>query len=328
MTRPVAIVGIAEILLGVCWTAASFAQPYPSKPIRIVVPYPPGFSVDLAGRLLGAIVAESMGQTAVVENRPGGATLIGMMDCAKAPPDGHVLCVTTADSLSFNPALFSDLPYNADTDFAPIMSLASTNGMLVANINAPFTSFKDLVGYAKANPGIVNWGTWGPASRPDMYLRWINHQLGLNIVAIPYKGAAQSYPSVSSGETHITYMGQGEAAPFLKAGKVKPIAILTDRRSRLMPGVPTLSEEGADPRLPGYIGLFTAGGAPIGIVDRLNVEFAKAIRTPKAQAFYIQFTWDAVENTPAEFTQFLRKDRENVANVFRSIGIKPTSIQK
>ena len=307
-----------------CASTIAGAQSFPAKPIHVIVPFASGGLVETMARALGAVVQESTGQPFVVETRPGGSSIIGMLACAKAAPDGYTMCFTVADSLSYNPALFSDLPYNADTDFAPVINMGWSNNLLVANAKAPFNTYKEMISYAKAHPGALNWATWGPASLPDLYLQWIKRQAGVDITAIPYKGAAGGNPAVISGEADITYMGFGVATPHIKAGKIKPIVTIGDRRTSLMPNLPSLAEEGGDPGLRGYFGAFAPGKTPKPIVDRLNAELAKAIRTPKMQEFYRTYTLEAVDNTPEQFAKFVKSDRETAAKVFRSIGVKPS----
>jgi tripartite-type tricarboxylate transporter receptor subunit TctC len=301
------------------------AQAFPAKPINIIVPYAAGGTVDAMARLAGSLLTESLGQPVIVDARPGASSIIGMQACAKAVPDGHTMCFTVQDSLSYNPAMFSDLPYNADTDFAPIINLGFANTLIIANVNAPFDTYKEMIAYSKAKPGALNWATWGAASMPDVYLRWIKRQFGVDIVAIPYKGAAQANPAVVSGEAHITYIGFGVAAPFIKAGKWKPIVAIGDRKSRFMPALPTLAEEGGDPGLPTYFAAFAPGATPKPIVDRLNSELAKVLRTSKMQAFLTNYTLEYIENTASQFAEFVKRDRETAGKVFRSIGIYPTA---
>jgi tripartite-type tricarboxylate transporter receptor subunit TctC len=313
----------AAALAAACGSVA--AQTFPSRPVTVIIPFAAGGSVDAVVRALGPLVTESTGQPVVVENRPGGSSIIGMLACSRAAPDGHTICVTTADSLSFNPALFSDLPYNPDTDFAPIINLGTTNGSLVAHVKAPFNSYREMVNYAKAKPGALNFATWGPASRPDLYLQWIRRIEGIDIVAIPYKGAGQGNPAVLSGEAHVTYMGVGLASQQIRAGKLKALVTLDDKRSTFMPDVPTLTEEGGDPKLPSYFGAFAPGKTPRPVLERLNAELARATRAPKMQELYRSLTMERVENSVDDFAAFTRRDRENAAKVMRSIGIKPSA---
>jgi tripartite-type tricarboxylate transporter receptor subunit TctC len=207
-----------------------------------------------------------------------------MEACANAKPDGHTVCLSVADSLSYNPQLFAHLPYNPDQSFAPVIRLAWTNNLLVAHAKTPFNSYKDMIAYAKANPGKLNWGTWGPATLPDLYLRWISFLAGVRIQAIPYKGAAQANPAVYSGEVDITYMGFGVAAPQIAAGTIKPLVAVGDRRSPFMPEFPSLAEASGDPGLAGYFGLWAPGGTPQRIVARLNAEFASGVAAKPSRA--------------------------------------------
>lgn len=302
----------------------AWAQSYPSKPIRMIIPFSGGV-LDGLGRVIGNLVRESIGQPLLMEARPGASSIIGMLACAKAAPDGYTICITNSDSLSYNPARFSDLPYNAEADFVPVINLSWTNGSLVANANAPFNTYKEMIAYAKAKPGALNFGTWGPASMPDLYLLWMRHRTGVDIAAIAYKGGAQAYTAVISGEVDLTYMGIGNALQYIKGGKVKPVVLFGDKRSSLMPNMPTLEEEGGDPALRSYFGVFAPAKTPKAIVDRLNAEFSKAIRTPKVQEYYRNYTLEFEDNTPEAFAAFLKADRENTAKVFRSIGIRPVA---
>ena len=303
------------------------AQTYPNGLIRIIVPYAAGGVTDSLARITGAQVAEAVGQPVIIENRPGASSMLGMQACANAKPDGYTICVTVADSLSYNPQLFASLPYDPEQSFAPVMRLALTNNLLVANAKTPFNSYKEMTAYAKANPGKLNWATWGPATLPDLYLRWVSSQAGVKIQAIPYQGgAAQANPAVYSGEADITYMGFGTAAPQIAAGAIKPLVAVGAKRSVFMPELPSLGEEGGDPGLQGYFGLFAPSGTPQPIVQRLNAEFTKALSTPQAQAFYKNSTLVAQANTPDEFAAFAKADLEAAAKVFRSMGITPQSV--
>ena len=170
------------------------AQTYPNGPVHIIVPYSAGGLADALARTAGAKVSEALGVPVVVEDRPGASSIIGMEACANAKSDGQTLCLTVADSLSYNPQLFARLPYDPDKSFASVVRLAWTNNLLVANAKTPFNNYKEMIAYAKANPGKLNWGTWGPATLPDLYLRWIASRAGVDITAIPYGGAGKANP--------------------------------------------------------------------------------------------------------------------------------------
>ena len=215
--------GVAALSMG---TAAS-GQAFPSRPIRMIIPYVPGGAIDASARAVGQSVSESIGQPILIENRPGGSSIIGMQACAKSPPDGYTLCMTVADSLSYNPHMFKNLPYDPYRDFAPVINLVRGVSMLFAKGNAPFNSMKEMVAYAKNNPGKLNWATWGVASIPDIYLQWLKHQAGVDIAAVPYKGAGHAVPATLAGETDLTFMAIGAVLPHIRAGKAKPLAVVS-----------------------------------------------------------------------------------------------------
>jgi tripartite-type tricarboxylate transporter receptor subunit TctC len=316
---------IAACALALGLSAPALGQLPAGKPMRIIVPYAAGGVTDAVARAVAARLGEIAGRPVLVDNRPGGSTMIGMQQCAKADADGLTTCITVPDSLSYNPQLFTNLPYDAEKDFAPVINLGFTNNLLVANAGVPFDSYKGMLAYAKANPGKLNWGTWGAATIPDVYLRWVARQTGVDIVAVPYKGSAGTIPAVLSGEVHITFMGFGTALPHIKSGKMKALVAVGDRRSVYMPDLPTLAEQGGDPGLVSYFGIFAPAATPKAVIEQLNAEFAKAVRTPQVQEFYKSYTIDSAVSSAEQFAAFVKADRENAAKVFQSIGIKPTA---
>ena len=214
------------------------AQQFPAKPIRIIVPTSPGGLNDLVSRSLGAQVSDSVGQPVLVENRPGAGSMIGMAALAKSPPDGYTVGITTSEPLTYNPLLYTKLPYDRDNDFVPVTQLVAIPGVLVAHPSAPGRLFPDFIAYAKANPGKLNYATWGAASLPAVYLDWITGQNKVSITAVPYKGAGLAVPATVAGEVHFTYIGLGFVMPQIKAGKLKAIAVATtSKRSSALPDV-------------------------------------------------------------------------------------------
>lgn len=317
------LIRAAAVLLGAACMQSAFAQAFPAKPIRIINPFAAGGLLDGTLRALGQQITESVGQTVIIENRPGGSTFIGMSACAKAPPDGYTVCATTPDSLSYNPLLFTNVPYDAERDFAPVTNLVFTNNLIVAHASAPFNTFKEMIAYAKANPRKVNWGSWGVGSIPHVYLEAITREFGIQLTHVPYKGAGQAFPAIVAGEIHVTYGGLGFSIPHIKSGKLKPLAT-TPARSTLLPDVPTLKELGAEVGLPSYFGVFAPAKTPMPVLEKLSAEFAKALRAPRIQEFLKTQTLEPVGNSPAEFAAFVKADRANAQKVFRSMGIKPT----
>lgn len=312
-------------LLGTLAAQLAAAQAYPSKPITIIVPYGPGGVTDGVARAVGAEMASSMGQPVVILNRPGAGTAIGMRECAKAAPDGYTLCISAPDSLSYNPQIFTNLGYDPDKDFTPITNLAWTSNLLVARGDAPFNTYKEMVAYAKSKPGVLNWGTWGEGTLPDVYLRWTRHMTGTDITAVPYKGLAPNLIALRTGEIDITYLGFGTALAQMTTGKVKPLVTVGKQRSQLMPNLPDLEEEGGDPGLRSYFGVYAPAKVPPAIVNRLNAEFANAIHSSKLEQFRQAYTLEPVGNSAANFAEFAKADRLNAAKVFKTMGFKPTN---
>ena len=312
------------VLLFVFFAGTSGAQTFPSRPIQVIVPYGAGGVTDAIARIVVPHVSESVGQPVLVENRPGASTMIGMAACAKAAPDGYTVCITVPDSLSYNPHLFTKVLYDPDRDFIPVTNLGWSSNLIAANANAPFKNFREMIAYAKSKPGALNWGTWGEGTLPDVYLKWVAHQAGIKITAIPYKGAAQLNPALYAGEVDITYLGFGTALPQIKAGKIRALVAVGSRRSPYMPDLPTLAEEGGDPGLPSYFGVFAPAKTPQAIIARLNAEFAKAVHVPSAEEALRRFTVEPVGNSSAEFALFVKADRDNAGKVFRMMGIRQT----
>ena len=321
------VVPVMVTFLCALWVHFATAQTFPSKPVRIIVPTTSGGLSDGLARAVGQRVGEAIGQPVIIENRPGGNFNIGMAVCAKAPPDGYTLCLTTPDPLSYNPHLFTSLPFDPDNDFAPVIQLVKINGVIVTRPELPFNSIKDIVAFDKAKPGALNWATLGPGSVSQVYLGWIKNQTGAGIIGVPYKGANQLTAAVLGGEVQLTYVGLGFAMNLIDAGRLKPLAVTGAGRSPALPEVSTLEEQGSDPGLRSWVGVFAPAKTPKPIIDRLNLEFTKALHLPAIQAFLKTQTFEPVGNSPAEFGEFLKADRANAGRIFKTLGIGPGNAQ-
>ncbi len=313
------------VLLGLMAGGGAIGQSYPAKPIKIIVPYPAGGINDALARTLAAGMKDELGQAVLVENRAGAAGIPGMQACASAPPDGYTICMTVQDSLSFNPILFSSLPYDAKDGFTPITNLGWTNGLIVVNAKSGINSYRELIAAAKASPGKLNWGTWGEASQPDILLKAITSHEDVNITPIPYKGAGQANPAILAGEVDLTYMGIGNAMQHIESGRLKPLALTGRQRAASLPGLPTLAELGADTGLAAYFAAFGPAKIPAPILDRLHSAIVKSAQTPAAQQFYKSYTLTFVGDTPAKFGEFLKADQANAYRIFKQWGFKPAN---
>jgi tripartite-type tricarboxylate transporter receptor subunit TctC len=310
---------LAALLLSALAPVA-IAQAFPAKPVRAILPYAAGGLLEVTVRTIGQAFSEGVGQPLIVEPRPGGSTFIGMVACKDAAPDGYTICVTTGESLSYNPHLFKNLPYDPERDFAPVTNLAFPNNIIVASAKAPFNTYRELIAYAKANPGKVNYGTWGPGSTPHLYLEAINRAFNIDIAAVPYKGAGQAYPAIVAGEVDVTFGGLGFSMPFIKSGKLKPL-VISPFPSSMLPDVPAMKDIGGEPATKTYFGMFAPGRTPKPVLDRLSSEFAKALKAPKIQEFLAAQTLVPVGNTPEEFAAFVKADREGAGKLFKEMGI-------
>jgi tripartite-type tricarboxylate transporter receptor subunit TctC len=317
---------IAAATLLFAGTAA--AQTYPTKPVRIIFPATAGSLFDGFARAMSIPLSESFGQQVIVENRPGASTTIGMSACAKSPPDGYTICTAVPDSLTYNPLLFTNLPYDPDNDFVPVSNMLLVPAMLAAHPSAPFRSMKELIAYAKANPGKVNWGTWGPATIPEVLMNWVKHHASVDITGVPYKGGGQAWPALIAGETHITFIGLHFGMPQVKAGKAVPVAVTSAKRNADYPAIPSMFEDVPDTGLGDtWYGMFLPAKAPRALVDRLHAEVVKGLQHQKVQAFMKTNGIEPVGSSPQEFADHLKRERAAAARVFKTIGLKAGTLQ-
>jgi tripartite-type tricarboxylate transporter receptor subunit TctC len=315
-------------LIALLACSGALAQPFANRPVRVIFPATAGSLLDTYLRAVVSQVADNTGQTMIVEDRPGASAVIGMSACAKSPPDGTTICTAIPDALTYNPLLFTNLPYDPDNDFVPVTNMTLVPGLLAARADAPFKSLKELIAYAKANPGKINWGTWGAATIPEIYMNWIAHHAGVQITGIPYKGGGAAWPAMIAGETQVTFIGLGFAQPQIRAGKAIPLAVTSPRRSKTAPNIPSLAEEVPDPGLADtWFGVVMPAKTPRPLIDAIHREFVKAVQSQKVQDFMTQQTMEGVGSSPAEFTEFLKGQRAAAARVFQTLGLKPSSGQ-
>ena len=262
-------------------SAAQAADPYPSKPIRLVLPQPPGGAVDLVGRLLAQRMSESLGRTVVVDNRPGANGIIAAETVAKAAPDGYTLFLSVDTNLVVNPALYPQLPYDPYRDFAPISAVARVGLTLVTNPALPVKSVAELIALAKSRPGELNYASLGSGTQQHLGMELFKSMAGVDITHIPFKGTADAMGAVMNGSVSMMFTGLPSAIAQSAGGKVKVLAVTSLERSALLPEMPTVSEAGVkDFELSAWFGLLAPTGTPAAIVERLSREVASAIANP------------------------------------------------
>ena len=316
----------AALFLSLSWVggATAQAQAYPSKPIRIVVPYGAGGGIDVISRLVGERLSQRLGQPVLIENRPGGGTLLGAEQVAKSAPDGYTLMVTTDSTMTINQHIYAKLPYDPVKDFVPITQLVFLNQLLLQNPAVPANNLKELIAYAKANPGKLNYGSYGSGSQPHLAMEILKSQAGLYIVHVPYRGLTQTVPATIAGDVQLTFSGAASSLAFIKSGRLKALAVGGKTRLALLPDVPTFTESGF-PDVPAnaWFGLFAPAATPRDIVMKLHAEVVRILRDPEfVQKELIAKGYELIASTPEEFTAFLADDSVRNARAVKISGAK------
>jgi tripartite-type tricarboxylate transporter receptor subunit TctC len=299
------------------WTFPANAQTYPDRPIRVIVPIAAGSVTDVIMRATASELTPRLGQPFVIENKGRASGIPGAQACVQAAPDGYTLCLVYHNTLSINPLLFNKLPYDADKDFTLITNLYLLVEALFVTSALNVNSAAELKVYAQAHPAALNYGTLGPGSNPEMFLKWMNQTWNVDVVGIPYRGGGPIAQALVAGELQVAKMGLGNFLGLMGTGKIKPLAVAAVRRSPLAPDVPTLAEAGIDFPPFGWWGLAAPRGVPQPIVDRLNAEFVKLYREPKFVDYLEKQAVLPAPGTPAEFATFLKQDRQDAERLIR-----------
>jgi tripartite-type tricarboxylate transporter receptor subunit TctC len=295
---------------------------YPQRAIKMIVPFPPAGATDVVGRIVAQKLTERLGQSVVVENRPGAGGAIGSDLVAKAAPDGYTILMATASTHSIGPSL-QKLPYDPIRDFAAITHVADVPNVLVVSPKLPVSSVKELVAYAKANPGKLNYASSGVGTIIHLNAELFKMLTGTDIVHVPYKGSALSIPDMAAGNIGMLFDSLASVMPHIKAGNVKPIAINAQKRSHLMPEVPTLAEAGL-PAFDRYtwFGMFAPAGTPADVVRRLQTEVVAALKTPDLRERFDAVGAEPVGSTSEQFVERIKSDATRWAEVIRKADVK------
>jgi tripartite-type tricarboxylate transporter receptor subunit TctC len=310
-----------------CATTAH-AQQYPNKPIRMIVSIAAGSVTDVIMRAAANELQQRLGQPLVIENAGGAAGILGGRACAQAAPDGYNICIIYHSTMSFNPLLFSNLPYNAD-DLVPVSRLFFLVEGVFASPAINVNSIAELKALAQSKPDALNYATLGEGSYPDLFMKWMNNQWNTRIVGIPYKGGGPAAQAVAAGQVQITRFGVGNFLGLLQGGKVKALAVSSDKRSALMPDVPTFKEVGwGDYPGQGWWGLAAPKGTPPDIVARLSAEFQKLFSDPKFMAFLEKQAVVPAATDAAGFAAFLKADRGNAETLIKIANARKTEFKE
>jgi tripartite-type tricarboxylate transporter receptor subunit TctC len=302
---------------------ATTAQPYPSRPIRLVVPFAPGGSADFVGRLVGQKLSETVGQQVVVENRGGGSGMIGNEQVAKSVPDGYTLTIGTLGPFAVNQSLFGKMPYDPVRDFAPVTLTGSASHVLVAHPSIPVTTVKDLIALAQARPGQLTFASSGIGNATHLTGELFKYLAKVNMVHVPYKGGGPAMTDLMGGQVSFSFASMPSALPHVRSGRLRAIAVSAGKRSPAIPELPTVAESG----LPGFAsedwqGILAPAKTPPEIVARLNGELQRVLGLPELKEKLIAAGFEARTSTPEGFADFIKAETVKWARVVKEAGIK------
>ena len=301
---------------------ASFAQSFPVKPVRVIVPFAPGGSTDVVFRLLAPRLGEFLGQPLLVDNRPGGGATIGMDLVARSAPDGYTLGVANI-SFGANPSLLAKLPYDAAKDFAPVSLVTIVTMVLSVHPSVPVKSVKQLIALAKAKPDAMNYASAGNGSATHLAFERFKHASGAKIMHVPYKGGGPAVVAIVSGETMTLFATIPSAIQHFQSGRLVPLGVSSAKRNPALPAVPTVAEAG----VPGYEaiewqGVVAPAGTPAPVIGRLHQAFARAVALPEMKERLTAIGADAAGSTPEELGTFIRNELANWSRVIKESGIR------
>jgi len=323
-TRFSELIAAAAIALSLASLAG--AQPpaaYPAKPVKLVIPFPPGGPLDVVGRAIAQKLTDAWGQSVVVDNRPGAGGNIGADLVAKSPPDGYTILMGALSTHAVNPSLYAKMPYDAIADFAPITLVAVTPNVLVVNASLPVNSAKEFIAYAKANSGKLAFGSGSNGSAGHLAGELFKVDTGTDSTHVPYKGGAPATQALLAGDTQFMFDNLANAMPQVKAGKLKALAVTTAERSKLAPELPTMAEAGlAGFDISTWFGLFAPAGTPKDVIAKWNAEVAKILNSPEMREKLIAQGAEPSPDTPEQFAAFVKSEIAKYAKIIKASGAK------
>jgi tripartite-type tricarboxylate transporter receptor subunit TctC len=309
----------ATLALTLVSVAPLHAQDYPVKPVRIVVPNPPGGANDILGRMVADKLRDRLGQPVLVENRAGAAGNVGAEAVYKSPADGYTFLITTPAPLVSNKSLYKKLAFDPD-QFTAVSIVVSSPNVLVLRPGVPASNVRELIAYAKANPDKLNYATQGAGTGAHLTAELMKMTTGIGMVHVPYKGSAPALADMLGGNVDVFFVALGDALPFLRSGKLKAIAVGSERRNSLLPDLAPIAET-----LPGFVSIFWQGmvappGTPAAIVNRISAAVADGMKQPDLQKRLTEMSIEVVGSTPAEMDRFMNQERERWSKVIRATG--------
>ncbi len=299
------------------------AQSWPSRPIRFIVPFPPGGGTDVNARIMAPRLTTALGQQVVVENRPGAGGMLGAELVAKSAPDGYNMVIATIGPIAINPSLYSKMTYDPAKELAAVSITGEVPNGLVVHPTLPAKSVKELIALAKQRPRELNYGSSGPGAGDHLAGEMLNVMAGIRMTHVPYKGGPPAMVDLMSGNIQLIFATLATGMPYIRAGRVRTLAVASAQRFALLPDVPTVAEAG----VPGFAinnwaGVFVAGGTPRPIIERLNSEIVKALAPPDVRQKLLEMGLVAGTNTPEQFTSYIQAETVRWARVVKDAGIK------
>ncbi len=315
----------AIIALGLSFPAAAIADQYPSRTIHLVVGFPPGGINDIVARMLGPKMSETLGQTVIVENRPGAGGTIGADHVARAEPDGYTLLLGSVSNLAMASALYKNLPYDSSKDFAPVALVATSPNIMVVNPSFPVHTVKDLITLAKEKPGTINYASAGIGTSNHLTVELLKVMTGIDIVHLPFKGDTPAVTAVLANQVPMMFPTLPVALPYVQSGKLRAIAVSSAKRSSLLPDVPTVAESGGLPSfaVSVWVGIVAPPKTPQAIIDELNSAIRKAAEASDTREHLAKLGVEPATNTPAEFGTYIASETQQWSDVARSAHITP-----
>jgi tripartite-type tricarboxylate transporter receptor subunit TctC len=317
------------LLIGALAAPPGFAQAYPTKPVRFIVPYPPGGPLDTVARLLAEKMKDGLGQAIIVDNKPGAGGNIGADAGAKAAPDGYTIVMGAVATHAINPSLFPKIPYDPIRDFSPVSLVASVPNVLVLHPDVAsrtgIASVKDLVAYAQAHPGKLDYASGGNGSAGHLAGELFKMMTKISMVHIPYNGAAPAQLGLLAGQTDLMFDNLASALAHIRGGKLKPLAVTTSIRAAALPDLPTITEAGTDKGLNGFdintwFGILAPAKTPPSVIARLHTEVAKALRAPDVRERMIKLGAEPSPSTPEQFQALIRNDLKKYGAIVKASG--------
>ena len=316
--------GVALVLAALSAAGPAFAQDFPNRPVKIIVPFPPGGPVDVLARGIGEGFRERTGQSIIVENRPGANTSLGAAACKNAEPDGYTICLLTASTITLNPFLYASLPYAPDKDLEPVSNVVIARQVLLVHKSIPANSYAELVAYSKQNPDKVSFGSFGVGGDSHLVVEWLKNQTGLQMTHVPYQGAAPALIAFERGDIQLTFpVATAPVVQRIKSGQAKGLLIAGAKRDPNLPDTPTFKEAGL-PQLDyeTFFGVFAPVNMPKDRLEKLGREIAAVVRSPGFISKYVTAGYDAVGNSPAEFKKALARNMAGGRNLVTISGVK------